>query len=364
MDIFFFFPEDLTRLGGTPFRIIKLAQTLGVYGYDVYVLATGIDQKDIKHFTFLKLKNTSFTRYFLSSELAFLLKKIQPDLLYSFCGVSLFPARISKKFHIPLIAEIHSLDPYSFLEKHNLPESIGVLLHPFMRFLVRPASHLIVVTPALQKFYQPKPSTLMIMGTDLTPPSKKDHSIRLPPKKNKIIAMYSGNFRKCQGVDLLFHTIQKLNKSNDTSFLFAFMGCTQNEFDTYTKRYATGDLCVYLGKPPLHTTSAYLSYADIFICPRISSKTNLYTSASKLIDYLAIRKPIICTHTGDPFHLLKGNGIYIHENPDELIHALHTISRHHSSYTISAQKYTLSSLTIQANLLQLHSLFKQILSPS
>lgn len=359
MRVLLYSPVDLSRLGGTPFRVIKLAQHLGSAGYDVTLAANAINPNDVARFTFIQLRHPSFLSYLNPKQLEQVITAIKPDLVYAFAHLSLLTARVCAKRNVPLVAELHGIDSYSVLYQRRLPLLLGKLFDPFLRALVKPADHLVVVTPAIQEYYQHSgiPTTVMIMGTDLSPPEQP------PPRTtDKIVVMYSGNFKRHQGIDLLFAAIKKIKQHNEHRFIFHFMGCDDHAFARYARKYDVRELCVNRGKPPFHNTTTTLASADVFVLPWVTSTMGKYCSASKLPDYLAMRKPIITTTFADPSHLVKDNGVSINEDPDELVKALHTITHQYASYHEKAKKYDLTPVTIQSNIDQLKKIFTAVLA--
>ena len=102
------------------------------------------------------------------------------------------------------------------------------------------------------------------------------------------VALYTGNFEKYQGIDLLMEAIPHVAKKLSTA-KFVIVGGDDKEAEAYRARAdkeGFGDFVIFTGKKPLDHMPAYYDLADVLLSPRLEG-TN---TPLKIYTYLATGK--------------------------------------------------------------------------
>jgi len=116
---------------------------------------------------------------------------------------------------------------------------------------------------------------------------------------SKQVILYTGNFEKYQGVDILIEGFNKIKeKFLDAELLI--VGGEESEINDFKKRYDCVQI-VFAGKRPISEMPKYLSLADIVVSPRLKGENTPF----KLYSYLASGKPILATHIVSHTQVLK-----------------------------------------------------------
>ena len=130
-------------------------------------------------------------------------------------------------------------------------------------------------------------------------PNKKvfqleDVSIKddIKPQQNnneKKTILYTGNFQKYQGVELLINGFIKISGKHPKAELL-LVGGEPSEIETLKNKYPSNKI-TYAGKRPLAEMPDYLEKADILVSPRAIGENTPF----KIYSYLASNKPILAT---------------------------------------------------------------------
>ena len=107
------------------------------------------------------------------------------------------------------------------------------------------------------------------------------------------VALYTGNFEKYQGIDLLMESIPLIAKKLSTA-LFVIVGGEDKEVEAYRTRAKDdgfGNSVIFTGKKPLDHMPAYYDLADVLLSPRLEG-TN---TPLKIYTYLSTGKAVVAT---------------------------------------------------------------------
>jgi glycosyltransferase involved in cell wall biosynthesis len=103
------------------------------------------------------------------------------------------------------------------------------------------------------------------------------------------VVLYSGNFERYQGVDLLVDAAARVPEAQ-----FVFMGGETAEIEELTGRaraVGADGRCVFAGKRPPAELPVFLALADVVVSPRRSGVNTPF----KVYTYLASGKPLVAT---------------------------------------------------------------------
>ena len=132
------------------------------------------------------------------------------------------------------------------------------------------------------------------------------------------VALYTGNFEKYQGIDLLMESIPQVAKELSTA-RFVIVGGDPKEVDTYrtrAKKEGFGDAVIFTGKKPLDHMTAYYDLADVLLSPRLEG-TN---TPLKIYTYLATGKAVVATDLPTHTQLLT-NDVAVLAAPEKMAFA-------------------------------------------
>jgi glycosyltransferase involved in cell wall biosynthesis len=133
--------------------------------------------------------------------------------------------------------------------------------------------------------------------------------------KERIVALYTGNLQKYQGIDLLLASWQWLNQQPTTKdALLVIVGGNANEIESYRKlsrRMGIEETVVWTGQRPVAEMDAWMALADILVSPRsLGDNTPL-----KIFSYMASGKVVVATRRPTHTQVLDESEAYLAE-PD------------------------------------------------
>jgi len=127
----------------------------------------------------------------------------------------------------------------------------------------------------------------------------------IPPQA--IVALYSGNMGKKQGLDLLIETSRRLTSRADVQFVFCGDGSYRERFIRMTKNSPN---VMILPLQPTERLNHLLNLADIHLLPQVAGAADLLMP-SKLTGMMASGRPIVATALPGTqlFGAIEGRGI-------------------------------------------------------
>ena len=284
-------------------QIMKMCQAFSARGIEVELLVPR-RRNDIKQdaFDFYNIKKTfRIIRIpcldFVSFDIAKIGFLISAASFFIFAEIYLFFKKYDVLYSREQLAGIFFKN--YILELHTLPQKIG----HFRGFLLDRASKIIVLTGFLKNaliksgikdekiFILPDAVDLKEFDIDI---SKESARKKLNLPQDKKIILYTGSFflYKWKGVDVLLESAKMLAGN----YLFVLVGGHPRELDQIRKQYGLKN--VILAPYVRHEViPLYLKSADILIIPNKSGDeiSEKYTSPLKLFEYMASKRPIVCS---------------------------------------------------------------------
>lgn len=151
---------------------------------------------------------------------------------------------------------------------------------------------------------------------------------------NQRIVLYSGNFERYQGLDLLLKSFAHVqNDCNVRLFLVGGGGPGKPQFEHYqrlAKSLGISSRVVFCGNRPQAEMGAFMQLADVLVSPRILGEN----TPLKLYSYLAAGKPLVATAIYSHTQVVSSEHAYLAEPNDE---AFGAALRSALDYTVLAQ---------------------------
>lgn len=185
------------------------------------------------------------------------------------------------------------------------------------------ASKIVVISQRLEKYYSSKHSSVVLTGAFVPYHSLKD--LPLPGNKHKTVIGYLGSFGFKDDLETLLSAYSQLHKEQP-DVLLKLMGKIPAKY-AYLKS-APGILC--LDEIDSDQISMELSSCDVLVAIRRNIPYADYGFPSKLAEYLATSRPVICSKSSDiPDLLTDQNEVLLidPESPDQLLSALQRLIR-------------------------------------
>jgi len=110
-------------------------------------------------------------------------------------------------------------------------------------------------------------------------------------EKGKIYIGYAGNTRAWQGLDFLVDAYRELREEYPEFMLVTLTSEAKNA--------PTGDGIVSVGAVPHAEVPHFLAACDILVIPRPANEVNRLSFPSKLVEYMAMGKPVVGSRTAD-----------------------------------------------------------------
>jgi glycosyltransferase involved in cell wall biosynthesis len=143
-------------------------------------------------------------------------------------------------------------------------------------------------------------------------------------KKSDFILMYSGSFVESYDFDLIINAAKKLQDEN-IKFVLRGKGTLLSYLQNEKKNQDLKNLLIDTEIVPLEYIAKKLAYADVFIVPMKNEIALNSTLPTKILEYQATGRPIICCSDGAPGKYVEKtkSGIKTkYENLDEFIDAI------------------------------------------
>ena len=143
-------------------------------------------------------------------------------------------------------------------------------------------------------------------------------------KKSDFILMYSGSFVESYDFDLIINAAKKLQDEN-IKFVLRGKGILLSYLQNEKKNQDLKNLLIDTEIVPLEYIAKKLAHADVFIVPMKNEIALNSTLPTKILEYQATGRPIICCSDGAPGKYVEKtkSGIKTkYENLDEFIDAI------------------------------------------
>lgn len=288
-------PNQLTSPRGTPLRVFKLLESLSQKDEIELRLFTRDEESPIKNTEHHYVEQRSFTilREVLKSN-----KKRKADIIICHTlGLSVVVFFLKILTRSKIVLELHG-----FIADEAFAEgTIGrtrFLLNSCVHRLIFYISDLVTTcsytaTEIVSKYN--KRSVTIISGANtkmFSPEVGAKYDFKESP--HQIVIGYAGNTRSWQGLDFLIECLIELNSYEPKKYRLALLlnGIVREDFKSRSD-------VVVLQPLPYTEVSAFLASCDCLVIPRNHSYVNKVSFPSKLIEYLAMGKPVIASKTSD-----------------------------------------------------------------
>lgn len=285
---------------------------------------------------FLPLMPKEISEFFYNFKVINNCKNMKSDVIYqryngfSFCG-----AYLAKQKNIPFVLEFNSSDVWKI--KHwksndGKLKKIAKYIYnklfklPIVRFIenynLKNASYIVVVSDALKK-------TLVGFGVDETKlivnpngidetkyhPDIKSYELKIKFKlENKIVFGFIGTFGQWHGAENIALAYgQLLNKfpelTESTKLLMVGDGIKMSEVKQNINDMNIVENVIFTGLVPQSEGAKYLSVCDVLINSTVPNPdgSEFFGSPTKLFEYMAMGKAIICSDMAQMAEILEHN---------------------------------------------------------
>jgi len=214
--------------------------------------------------------------------------------------------------------------------------NIRKVITRFCKWAYSRTDHILTTTKSLcdhlTKYYGVSGSKISIIGTPVdvnefrTKPISDPDALRLERERERFIILYSGSFGKMYDFDPILQAALKLQKINENIF-FIIRGDGEQKTSISNGMQRLGlKNAILLG--PVPDTDQIISFINVSaVCLELirDSLSIDMTHPSKIFEYWACCKPVICTTQGETATLIKqcNGGIAVPpRDPDALVDAI------------------------------------------
>lgn len=233
--------------------------------------------------------------------------------------LSMFSAFIYKVLHrCPLVQNVDDLWPESLFDMGLIRKSFLSKLGTFLAKLAyRAASVITTISPAynevLTRKYQVNPQKISVLpaGVDLSCfPLKRQRPRKI---KGKFRVLYIGAFSPAYDFDQVFYAAKTLSSLSDIEFVIQGGGELASALKSKIRRLRLRNVQLVEKIVSRDEVARILSEADTVLLPLGDARAIEQGISSKLYEYQAARKPIICCSSGQPgkYVLTTKSGIVV-----------------------------------------------------
>jgi glycosyltransferase involved in cell wall biosynthesis len=338
------------------YRADPLAKYLSKMGHEVTVICPknlSQPQKELKDyenvtFSYMTQKSTAphnpmnrlLVLFSMAKKIRRELKEKKFNVIRPISFLPAYAAIWANKHKVPLVVNLS--DFYSDLYKQfGLPlASVAAhIIQTMEKTIVTHSDVLIVDSPTQRKYWkywglEERKCVVLPNGIDRElfnfEINKEEAKLHLGIDKNKKIVFYSGDISRLDGLDVLLKAAPLVIKEiKDIKFVIVGNGSKYaNELKKSVERNKLKRFFMFTGWVPHVNIPQYIATADVCVAPFRLTLTSNSNLMNKIIEYLAMRKPIVATATPALKEML-GDIIYYTEpeNPHMLANAiLHAIN--------------------------------------
>jgi glycosyltransferase involved in cell wall biosynthesis len=255
-------------------------------------------------------------------------------------AISLIPGYIasmlSQKYHIPTITNVS--DFYSDLYKHSeLPFSsvASHILRKMEETVVKKSDVFIVDSPIQRKYWAERglnEKRGVVIPHGIYPDRfntkadqetvRKKYGINATTK----IIYYHGDISHQDGVDVLIDSAPYVIQNNENvRFMIVGTGTEKymRKLRTKIEDYRVQKFFIFPGWVPHFFIPQYIATADLCVAPFRLALTSNTSLSNKIIEYLAMRKPVVASRGAGTKEMIGDTVVYVDpENPQELADAI------------------------------------------
>jgi glycosyltransferase involved in cell wall biosynthesis len=273
---------------------------------------------------------------------AFLLSKLHIRKRYNVVHIhgvpnfEVFAAIIPKLLGAKIILDIHDLIPEFFARKFHIPPDHFIIKCLLLeeRVCATLADHVITVTePWRLKLINrsvPRDKCTVIMNVP-DPAIFRPSNNSQEPKTDTFNILYYGTFSEITGTDLLVRAMKQIKDAIPNSKLTLLGGGPQHcRLETLSKEFRLTDSIDIRSGIPTPLLPKVIEEADICIDPKRDGVFAGETFSVKLMEYLAIRKPVVASRTAANSYYLNDATVEFFDpgNVDSLARAVINLYQH------------------------------------
>ncbi len=146
--------------------------------------------------------------------------------------------------------------------------------------------------------------------------------------RNKIVLVYVGTLNRLRKIEFLFEVLKLLLKKYNNLHLLILGKGRVPEDEIYLKQKARElgvlDNVSFIGWVSKEKVPYYIRASDICLSPLEPNKVFLNSSPIKILEYLALEKPVVCSDIPDQKNIIEksGGGICTSWNPEKFAQAV------------------------------------------
>jgi len=258
-----------------------------------------------------------------------ILKEIDGELIYAIkprftsFGLALLKKMVS---HTPVILDIDDWEVGFFLKKGFLSRlsRLTHILNPnglfwtwVLEFFVPLADRVTTVSSFLQSRFGgdiiPHAKDISILNPELVRTDRLRMELGLEGKR---IVMFCGTPREHKGVE---DALKGVLMIDDPNLVMVVVGANlEGEYENRLREIG-GERLIMVGFRPLGEIPHYLGMADVVVVPQRDTPDTVGQIPSKLLDAMAMGRPVISTSVSDIPEILDGCGIIVPPGSPEAI---------------------------------------------
>lgn len=317
MKVLFLAPQPFFEERGTPIAVLEIIKVLSNLGHEIdlytYPMGRGVELSQLKIIRapmvpFLKKiqPGPSYGKFLLDT-LLFLKTSLSVfrkgyDVVHAVEEAAFFGVFLSRWLKIPLIYDMDSSISSQIFYTGFIKNSLILrLVSSIEKWTIKNSAIVITVCGSLTDIVKrefPEKPVFQIEDLPLFIKEVPDENIAKFKKDldihDEVVIVYTGNFERYQGLDLLINAIPYVSKEvKNVKFLLVGGEERQiNDLREKCKSLGVGEKVIFEGKRPLEEMPAYMVVADILVSPRIEG-TN---TPLKIYTYLKSGRPIVATN--------------------------------------------------------------------
>jgi len=231
-----------------------------------------------------------------------------------------------KLFNIKFIFDEHDLTPETLLSRFEIEEHEAGALFQILKtfqYLSYKYSDAVISTNetykqnATEKYSRNKEKIFIVRNGPDTRKFKLVSANKSLKKGKQYLFAYIGIMAVQDGVDHVINSINYLiNERGFTDFIVYLIGSGSdvNRLKSMVKKYAIDNYIVFTGRIPDEPAIEILSTADVCLSPDPFSPLNDSSTMNKLMEYMALGKPIVSFDLKEARYSAKEAAIYVENN--------------------------------------------------
>ena len=200
-------------------------------------------------------------------------------------------------------------------------KTIYSLIEKWSRSAYNKADLLIVITEelkdGLKKYFIDK-SKIKVLQLSTDTEIFKPLSIKNDSYSGKFVVMYSGIFSPNYDFDIILNSAKKL-KNENILFVISGAGEIKNQIKNKIQKYNLKNVVIEEPLPNIKNLVEKLNKADVLVMGMNDNKQAQTAHPSKIFEFMACGKPIVCSSKGATNNLLKKSGGGIIVEPGDYI---------------------------------------------